>query len=502
MPIVYKFHYFCCLILSNVKKILLVNPMSVIIEKTATAGAKNHIVLLATGKTKFDGFGFSKDELIYLRKQLEDGKTRLVAINQFKRWVYVQLVEKKKEEAQTFESFRAEGNKLLATLKSHKVAEVVLLDMENRADYALAYAEGMALGSYTFGKYKSKPAADKELKILVNSKKAEAKDIEHLNIVVDAVFKARDLVNEPFTGLNAEQLGQAAVAMGKEVGAKVEVLNKIKIEALKMGGLLGVNKGSIDPPTFTIMEYKPKDAKNKKPYVLVGKGVVYDTGGISIKPSDGMVTMKCDMGGAAAVMCALYAVAKAKLPVHVIALIPSTDNRLNNNALVPGDIITMHDGTTVEVLNTDAEGRLILADALSYAKKYNPELVIDAATLTGAAMRAIGKYGIVSMTNSPGAENESLKASGNAVYERLAEMPFWDEYYDLMKSDIADLKNIGGGVIAGAITAGKFLEHFTDYPYIHLDIAGPAFLEGNDSYRGKGGTGVGVRLLFDFFAKK
>jgi leucyl aminopeptidase len=162
----------------------------------------------------------------------------------------------------------------------------------------------------------------------------------------------------------------------------------------------------------------------------------------------------------------------------------------------------MHDGTTVEVLNTDAEGRLILADALSYAKKYEPELLIDAATLTGAAMRAIGKYGIVSMTNTPGKENEDLKASGLATYERLAEMPFWDEYYDLMKSDVADLKNIGGGVIAGAITAGKFLEHFTNYPYIHLDIAGPAFLEGGDSYRGKGGTGVGVRLLFDFFAKK
>ncbi|UPT67575.1 MAG: leucyl aminopeptidase family protein [Sphingobacteriales bacterium JAD_PAG50586_3] len=476
--------------------------MKVNIEKTAAAGAKNNIVLLATGKTKFDGFGFSKEELSYLRQQLEDGKTRLVALNQYKRWVYVQLVDKKKEEYQTVESFRVEGNKILATLKNHKVTDVVLLDMENRGDYALAYAEGMALGSYTFTKYKSKPAAEKTLKVGINSKKTTQAEIDRLNIVVDAVTRARDLVNEPFVGLNAEQLAQAAVAMGKEAGFKTEVLNKVKIESLKMGGLLGVNRGSIDPPTFTIMEYKPKEAKNKKPYVLVGKGVVFDTGGISIKPSDGMTTMKCDMGGAAAVIGAIYAVAKAKLPVHVIALVPATDNRLNGNALVPSDVITMHDGTTVEVLNTDAEGRLILADALSYAKKYEPELLIDAATLTGAAMRAIGKYGIVSMTNTPGAENEALKASGLATYERLAEMPFWDEYYDLMKSDVADLKNIGGGVIAGAITAGKFLEHFTNYPYIHLDIAGPAFLEGGDSYRGKGGTGVGVRLLFDFFAKK
>ena len=476
--------------------------MSVIIEKTASAGAKNHIVLLATGKTKFEGFGFSKDELGYIRRQLNDDKTRLVAINQFKRWVYVQLVEKKKAEHQTVESFRVEGAKLLATLKNHKVEEVVLLDMENRADYALAYAEGMALGSYSFTKYKSKPAAEKELKILVNSKKAEKLDIDRLNIVVDAVFRARDLVNEPVITLNAEEFAHRMAQMGKEAGFKTEVFNKAKIEALKMGGLLGVNAGSIDPPTFTVMEYKPKDAKNKKPYVLVGKGVVYDTGGISIKPSDGMMTMKCDMGGGAAVAAAMYAIAKAKLPIHVVGMVPATDNRLNNNAVVPGDVITMYDGTTVEVLNTDAEGRLILADALAYAKKYNPELVIDVATLTGAAMRAIGKYGIVSMTNTPGKENEDLKASGLNVYERLAEMPFWDEYYELMKSDIADLKNIGGGVIAGAITAGKFLEHFTDYPYIHLDIAAPAFLESADSYRGKGGTGVAVRLFFDFFANK
>lgn len=476
--------------------------MSISIDKTASAGAKNNVVLLATGKSKFDGFGFSKDELGYIRRQLSDDKTKMVVINQFKRWVYVQLVEKKKEEHITLESFRAEGCKLLAQLKNHKVEEVVVLDMENNPEYTLAYAEGMALGSYSFTKYKSKKAAASNLKIFVNSKKIEKVDVERLNILVDSVFKARDLVNEPVITLNAEEFSRRVQGMGKEAGFKVEVFNKAKIESLKMGGLLGVNAGSQDPPTFTIMEYKPKDAKNKKPYVLVGKGVVYDTGGISLKPSDSMTTMKCDMAGGAAVAASLYAIAKAKLPIHVIGLVPATDNRLNGNAVVPGDVITMYDGTTVEVLNTDAEGRLILADALSYAKKYNPELVIDVATLTGAAMRAIGKYGIVSMTNAQGKENDALKASGLNVYERLAEMPFWDEYYDLMKSDIADLKNIGGGVIAGAITAGKFLEHFTDYPYIHLDIAAPAFLEGADSYRGKGGTGVAVRLFFDFFSKK
>jgi leucyl aminopeptidase len=281
----------------------------------------------------------------------------------------------------------------------------------------------------------------------------------------------------------------------------VEVFNKKKIEALKMGGLLGVNKGSLDPPTFTIMEWKPSKKVNKNPYVFVGKGVVFDSGGMNLKPGDSMSTMKDDMSGAAAVATAVYAIAKAKLPVWVIGLMPATDNRPGEKAVVPGDILTMHNKMTVEVLNTDAEGRLILADALAYAKKYNPELVIDLATLTGSAVRAVGKYGIVAMQSKAEKELELLKTSGWEVYERLVEFPSWDEYGELIKSDVADLKNVGPGE-GGAITAGMFLEKFTDFPFIHLDIAGPAFLEKPDSYRGKGGTGVGVRLLFNFIKHK
>ena len=264
-----------------------------------------------------------------------------------------------------------------------------------------------------------------------------------------------------------------------------------------MGGLLAVNKGSQDPPTFNILEYKAKNAKNKKPLILVGKGVVYDTGGLSLKPTpNSMDTMKCDMAGAAAVAGAMYAVAKAKLPVHVIGLIPATDNRPGEKAYTPGDVITMYSGLTVEVLNTDAEGRMILGDALSYAKKFNPELVIDLATLTGAAVAAIGTFGSVVMGTGEN-KMDKLKQSGDHVFERLAEFPFWEEYDELIKSDIAEIKNIGGPY-GGSITAGKFLHRFTDYPWIHIDIAGPAFLNASDSYRGKGGTGVGVRLLFDF----
>ena len=211
------------------------------------------------------------------------------------------------------------------------------------------------------------------------------------------------------------------------------------------------------------MEWKPKEAVNKQAIVLVGKGIVYDTGGLSLKPTpNSMDMMKCDMGGSAAVVGTMYAIAKAKLNVHVVGLVPATDNRPSGNAYAPGDVITMHDGTSVEVLNTDAEGRLVMADALSYAKKYKPELVIDLATLTGAAARAIGKQGIVAMGNDPKTMSE-LKASGKKVHERLAEFPFWEEYKDDLKSSIADLKNLGGAE-AGAITAGKFFRAFYRLP--------------------------------------
>jgi leucyl aminopeptidase len=210
-----------------------------------------------------------------------------------------------------------------------------------------------------------------------------------------------------------------------------------------------------------------------------------------------MDMMKCDMAGSAAVAGTMYAIAKAKLSVHVIGLVPATDNRPGENAYVPGDVITMYNGMTVEMLNADAEGRMILGDALAYAQKYNPELVIDLATLTGAAVAAIGTSGIVAMGTADEATKNKLKQSGNNVFERLAEMPFWDDYDEMIKSDIADMKNLGGPY-AGSITAGKFLARYINYPWMHLDIAGPAFLTSRDNYRVKGGTGVGVRLLFDF----
>lgn len=231
--------------------------------------------------------------------------------------------------------------------------------------------------------------------------------------------------------------------------------------------------------------------------ILIGKGVVYDTGGLSLKPSDGMDYMKCDMAGAAAVVGVLAAISSTSMPMHVIGLIPVTDNKIGEQAIAPGDVITMSSGTTVEVVNTDAEGRLILADALHFARQYDPALVIDLATLTGAAVRALGNQVICYMGTASKKTKSEIEQSGFHTYERLVELPLWREFGDDLKSHIADLKNVGSSN-AGMIAAGKFLEHFTKFPWLHLDIAGPAYLRTANGYRTKEGTGVGVRLIYDF----
>ncbi len=366
---------------------------------------------------------------------------------------------------------------------------------------AIAFLEGLYMSHYQFLKY-FKDAQKKEYNLKrIEVAGVSSERLEEFTRVMESQTWARDLINEPVSYLTAEELAQNILNHGTMHGYKVEILKKRKIESLKMGGLLAVNKGSENPPTFTIIEYNPPQAKNKKPVVLVGKGVVYDTGGLSLKPTPhSMDLMKSDMSGAATVAAAIDALAKNNVQIHVIGLIPATDNRPGKNAYAPGDVIEMFDGTTVEVLNTDAEGRMILADALAYANKYEPELVIDVATLTGAALRALGTRTAIYMGNAPGKIMRKLDSASEESGDKIYPFPFWDEWKEELKSDIADLKNIGGPT-AGMITAGKFLEHFVKYPYIHIDIAGPAFLESPDSYRGKGATGYGVRLLYEFLKK-
>ncbi len=401
-------------------------------------------------------------------------------------------------EQKTSEDYRVLGHQIRSKLPVK--AESILFHGPSKT--SLLVAEGFLLSNYQFIHYRKE--AEKETHaiqhISFTSKPSET-TITELLALVKAVTWARDLVNEPVSFLTATQLAKEIELKGKEADFSVTILEKSKIEALKMGGLLAVNKGSIEPPTFTIIEYKPKKAFNKKPIILVGKGVVYDTGGLSLKPTAGsMDLMKSDMAGAACMAGTIYAAAQMELPVYLIGLIPSTDNRPGLNAYAPGDVITMYDGTTVEVLNTDAEGRMILADALAYSNKWKPELVIDAATLTGAAVRAIGTKASIVMGNADKKYFDLLTEAGVETHERVVEFPFWDDYFEEMKSKIADLNNLGGGT-AGMITAGKFLEHFVKAPYIHIDIAGPAFLERAQDYKGLGGTGVGIRLLINFLKR-
>ena len=399
----------------------------------------------------------------------------------------------------TAESYRKAGAIVWSKIKELKIKEIAFKHNEE-TDFSLviAFIEGLLLASYSFDKYLTKKAPIVQLDIEFSL--SETPEFQEMLTVVEANKLTKDLVNEPVITLNTQQFSAEMVNLGAIAGFKVTVLEKKQIESLKMGGLLAVNKGSIDPPAFNILEYTPENAVNDKPFILVGKGVVYDTGGYNIKTDNHMNDMKLDMGGAAAVLGSIYAIAKNKLPIKVIGLIPSTDNRIGGNALVADDVITMHNGKTVEVKNTDAEGRLILADALSYAQQYNPELVFDMATLTGASVMLTGDMASCIMGNAEKETFDKLADAGFATHERVAEVPFWEDYQEMLKSNIADLSNLGGRV-GGAVTAGKFLENFVDYPWVHIDLAGPAFVDSDKDYRQKGGTAYGVRLVYDF-AKK
>lgn len=430
---------------------------------------------------------------------LKDDQT-WVTINQYKYFLFIHLIKAKPLAYQTMEGVRKAGAAIQTTLAKHKIATINITNLSNIASAAYLMAEGITLSNYQFLKYRAdKAKKESPIKNIAFDKKSiTTKEVTQLKAITDAISKARTLVNEPVNFLTATQLAKEIAQLGKEAGFKVTTLSKSQIVKEKMGGILAVNRGSMLPPTFTIMEYKPKKTLNKQPIVLVGKGIVYDTGGLSLKPTPAsMDRMKSDMSGAALVSGAMYAIATMQLPLHVIALVPATDNRPGEDAYVPGDIITMYSGTTVEVLNTDAEGRLVLADALHWAKRYKPSLVLDFATLTGAASAAVGEHGIVTMGTVDEETKNKIKESGHTQYERLLEMPLWDEYGEMIKSDFADLKNIGGPT-GGAITAGKFLQHFTDYPWMHFDIAGVSFRMSKSNYLPSGGTAYGMRMLLDF----
>ncbi|MCX6044798.1 MAG: leucyl aminopeptidase [Chloroflexi bacterium] len=313
-----------------------------------------------------------------------------------------------------------------------------------------------------------------------------------------AIGHARDYINEPPNVLYPEELARRAQKLATEVGLQCNVLDEAAMRALGMNILLAVSSGSEREAQFIILEHAPAGTEQQQPIILVGKGVTFDTGGISIKPWDGMWLMKDDMGGAAAVLGAMEAIARLNVGRRVIGVAACVENMPDGKAFRPGDILTGITGKTAEILSTDAEGRLILADALGYVARYNPVAVVDLATLTGAIGVALGPHAAGLFTNN-GNVQAKLMASADRTGERLWPMPMYDEYMDAIKSDIAEVKNSGGRT-QGVATSAKFIEHFTEgYPWAHLDIASMVWTQSeSEPTTPKGATGYGVRLLVDF----
>lgn len=369
-------------------------------------------------------------------------------------------------------------------------------------DLSQAMVEGAILGSYQFTQFQTNQSENGKpvdsMTLLTSHAQLEgAKTGSKRGVVsAEAASLVRDLCNTPANVMNPLRVVEQARRVAKERNVKVNVLNRRQQEKLGMGGLLGVSRGSQEPPQFIILEYTGA-AKKEKPVVLVGKTVTFDSGGISLKPAENMEQMKADMTGGAEVLATVQAIARLRAPLNLIAILPVTENMPGGRATKPGDILTMLSGKTVEVQNTDAEGRLILADGLAYATRLKPKCIIDVATLTGACMVALGQFAIGMLGNNDQLKAQ-LKQAGERTGERVWEMPLWDEYFEQLKSDVADMRNIGGRG-GGMITAAMFLSKFVgEYPWAHLDIASTDWSSSERAYIGKGPTAIGTRLLIQF----
>jgi leucyl aminopeptidase len=403
------------------------------------------------------------------------------------------------------EDFRIAGGIIASHIQEKKIKSITLnfpLESKSYSEdlFISALTEGIFLGNYSFTKLKKEQDKNHLEKInLISSHSSAKKLMKESWIVSESVNFAKDLVNLPGNLLTPTELAKKAEKIAKENKLSCKILDEQEMKKENMNALLSVSKGSDEEAKFIILEHKPEEFDET--IVFVGKGLTFDAGGISLKPAANMHEMKSDMAGSAAVLGTLQAVAQLELKIHVVGLIPSSENLINGQANKPGDVIKSRNGKTIEILNTDAEGRLLLADALSYAEKYDPDAVIDIATLTGAVIIGLGHIATGLMGNNEALISE-LEQAGEETNEKVWELPLFDEYKEQLKSNVADLANIGGRP-AGSVTAGAFLSEFSEkYFWAHLDIAGTSWTDGKKQYLQKGASGVGVRLFIQFLKNR
>jgi leucyl aminopeptidase len=374
-------------------------------------------------------------------------------------------------------------------------------------DVGQTMAEGAILGSYQFTTYRSDTPTGKDVTamIILAPQKGQLRQlsegIRRGVATAEATVFVRDLCNHPSNVMTPTRIAGEAKTVAKEAGVQLKILEQKEMEELGMGALLGVAKGSHEPPKFIILQYHGAKKKDDRPVVLVGKTITFDTGGISLKAAENMEQMKADMTGGAEVLAAMRAAARLKLPLNLISILPAAENMPGGRAMRPGDVVKTLSGKTVEVQNTDAEGRLILSDGLAYATRFKPAALIDIATLTGACVVALGQFAI-GMFGTDTKLKEAIHKAGLRAGERVWEMPLWEEYFEQLRSDVADMRNIGGRG-GGMITAALFLSKFVgDAPWVHLDIASTDWSERERAYIPKGPTGIGTRLLIQYLINR
>lgn len=405
----------------------------------------------------------------------------------------------------TSNMLRKIGNLIINKVKSFSSVIAFSSEFSSDSGNVSALAEGLLSGSYEFKKYKSNDSGKNKIeKIIFASKQIKAasfkEETEFAMLISESVNLARDLVNEPPVYLTPSKLAEVASEVAKEGGLKCEIFDYSEIEKRGMNGLMAVSSGSEEPPRFIHLTYEPA-RRTKKSVAVVGKGITFDSGGLCLKPAGSMLTMKMDMGGSAVVLGAMKAIAALKPSMTVHGLIAASENMTGGKAYKPDDVIKAYNGKTIEVINTDAEGRVVLSDALSYAVELKVDEIVDLATLTGACMVGLGSYTAGVMGNSQKLVDKIRKAS-DSIGEKTWQLPMDDELRAEIDSNIADIKNAGSRM-GGAITAAMFLENFVgDVPWAHMDIAGPAFMETESPYSPKGGTGFGVRTIIKYLSGK